>query len=383
MALAAQCMFCAEFETEDSELVYGLCEDCADNHLLWCDYCGDRLSNMDRTTLEQYAEIVRREYRANRHVGNPVFWRTRRPVELQDSEDVACRDCSYQCDNCGLDWLYENNRDECCAVYGNNSVHNYSYRPMFRFWKLKDGALISHGSHVASIMTDLFMGFEIEVEHASNHADKFMDEAGEVAGDEKFVYLKTDGSLSDSGVEIVTMPATLEAFTLRMPWDALESLHSAGARSWAYNSCGMHVHVSRAAFSPSNLYKFLKFHSVNERWLAEYSGRTTSSYASWSNGDIETIDKHTSQVVKGRLRGTRYSAINMLNEDTIELRYFKGNILKNGILRNAQLVDAIYEYTKQLPYRDVLAGKLVWHEFISWCKQFDKYRLVVEHANNF
>lgn len=383
MSLAAQCMFCAEFESDDVDLIGGLCRDCCDDHVAYCEYCGDIMSCMDRDTLERYTAIVRAAYRANRHVGDPVFWRSHRPVDPQDSDEYVCANCAYSCESCGEHYIDELRRDECCELsYGNSSVLNYSFRPPFWFFKMEGGALASYSSRNARSMTDLFMGFEIEVERASRHADKFMEDAGEKIGDPDFLYLKTDGSLSESGVEIVTMPATLAAFTLRMPWDALQTLHANGARSWAYGNCGMHVHVSRAAFSPSHMYKFLKFHSLNERWLAEYAGRETSSYASWGNGDMENIDKRTGAVVKGHIRGTRYSAINMLNEDTIELRYFKGNILKKGILRNAQLVDGIYEYTKQLTYRDVLAGKLAWHEFVGWCRTSDDHNLVVGHVIN-
>jgi hypothetical protein len=89
--------------------------------------------------------------------------------------------------------------------------------------------------------------------------------------------------------------------------------------------------------------------------------------------------KRTSVYTKRPMSGARYSAINLSNWATIELRYFKSNILPDGIRRNAQWVQALYDYTKQLPSKQVMSQG--WQEapFVEFLASDARYQLASKY----
>jgi hypothetical protein len=175
------------------------------------------------------------------------------------------------------------------------------------------------------------------------------------------------------------MPATLAAFEYRFPWEAFEWMHANGGRGWAYEYCGMHIHVSRSAFSPSHLYKFMKFQSSNDTICSEFAGRDYNSFARWDNESMEKIRLNTKEYLNGAAYAERYSAINVTPRNTIELRYFRSNITKEGILRNAQWVNAIYEYTKQMNIAVPRLNRWNYEPFIEFLEHKPRYSLAFEH----
>ena len=61
------------------------------------------------------------------------------------------------------------------------------------------------------------------------------------------IYCKHDGSLDD-GFEIVSHPATLEYHTNTIPWKKiLDEALEMGYYSHNSGTCGLHVHINRAA----------------------------------------------------------------------------------------------------------------------------------------
>jgi len=145
------------------------------------------------------------------------------------------------------------------------------------------------------------------------------------------------------------------------------------------NSCGTHIHVSRSAFSPSHLYKFMKFQLMNDTFCIAYAGRE-SNFAQWMNGSMEDMRNYPSKYVKhGDAYNDRYSAINALNRNTIELRYFRSNITKDGIMRNAQWVDAIFNYTKTMDIRGPRLNRWNYEPFVEFVNNQPKYSLVSEY----
>jgi hypothetical protein len=73
-------------------------------------------------------------------------------------------------------------------------------------------------------------------------------------------------------------------------------------------------------------------------------------------------------LVKGKsANGDRYVAINFQNHATVELRYFKGNILRAAILKNVEYVQSLYDYTKQLSASEVMTRNgLSEFKYLDW-----------------
>ncbi len=344
------CLDCADVLVEDRQSsIEGVCESCYDENVTYCEGCGDSyLNNWNRRRRDVY-NLPYIEFH-----------------ETSDNEQFLCGNCVYICQDCGEAFAYED--FECCRP--DRSIYYYSYiPPNWKYWDV-DPSMDNASYTIRPQMypSKLFMGIELEVEKVKGHmVEGFLTLANEeVNGVPKFCYFKEDGSLSEYGAELVTMPATLDGFKFMFPFNALKWLREEGARSFYYSSCGFHIHVSRSAFSPSHLYKFLKFHDKNDKMCQVVGQREYSSYASWDTDASFNFRKNTKNVAKCPDFGNRYSAINTNNSHTVELRYFKGNILEEAVLKNVEFVDSVYEYTKQLTIPKLWQYGYSWDMYIEY-----------------
>ena len=289
-------------------------------------------------------------------------------------ENEMCDSCgSPQCAECGERWETERQSQNCC----NRLLHSYDYTPTFRYWSMNGsvpmwnvGERIGWSIHPPT--NELFMGIELETENGLDSFPQFMLDAGEVCNEENFVYAKSDGSLDDTGVELVTMPATLDAINAMFPWRALATWNANGARSFHRGTCGFHVHVSRRFFAPTHLWRFVAWQMRNQRFCEAIGQRTNSHWAQWQTlRDFGKDDAPTLEdVVKGKdANGSRYVAINFQNEHTIELRYFRGNLREDAIRLRIEFVDALAHYTKTIGAGDVLRGALGAGAFVHYCME--------------
>jgi hypothetical protein len=230
---------------------------------------------------------------------------------------------------------------------------------MFYYYRLING-VASPSYHLPGL---LYMGVEIEINKLAPIAEEFLD--GMTRESRDFVYLKEDGSIGVDGAELVTMPATIDAFKKVFPFDELDWARSEGARSFYYSNCGFHIHVSRSAFTATHMWKFVKFQLNNPALCQRVAQREESSYASWYYDDSER--RSLPDYVKGKKsNGRRYLAINFQNRATVELRYFKGNILRSAIMKNLEFVQSLYDYTKMLSVSDVMRGALTEESYNDW-----------------
>jgi len=379
------CHFCNGSLTEETQSysVETVCQDCYDTEMAHCVSCDTR------GWINYDASLIRRAITANR---NMAYGQEPVPTELMyylDTEgDWFCQDCTTCCGDCGTRYAYDSDAMDCCERY-RQAIRNYSYKPNVSFFEGPGS-----GNYISGISATwatrptpmtLYMGVEIEVERASGYAEEFLELANENSSEDPFfVYLKYDGSLSEDGMEIVTMPATLDAFREMFPFKSTDMLRDNGARAWAYTSCGMHVHVSRSAFTASHLWKFIKWQTENWEQCVQFAGRMSQQWASWNNETMDVCRTNTSKAVKGRGYAdwnNRYSAINIIPHQTVELRYFRPNLNKDGILRVIEFIQAIYDYTKQMSYSDVFNRRYNFELFKSFMEEKDKYQYALNYIN--
>lgn len=282
-----------------------------------------------------------------------------------------CSDCidthAYECDDCGQD-CWEGDDHYCESDDddddGNSPIHSYSYRP--------SPAFFGKGKY--------YLGFELEVETRNSSRYEGAELAQNVFG--AHVYLKDDGSLND-GFEIVTHPHTLTEYQTNFNWAGLNKLKNQGLRSWNTSTCGLHVHVSRTAFDVEGVrlsyeqrilrrqaheLRFMKLIYDNERQVCRIAGRSGNHYATFSDKG-----KLIRKVKNGVQENGRYSAINTENDDTLEVRVFKGSLRPERVLSALEFVTASVEYTRDLP----INGK---NNALSWLR-FTGY--VAQHAETY
>ena len=266
----------------------------------------------------------------------------------------------YECDDCGSE-RWDSDNHECEDNNDSrNLIHSWGYKPNPIFF----GTGTYH------------MGFELEVE---NRRSSSRYDGARLAQDtlDNHAYMKADASLED-GFEIVTHPHTLAYYQQDFEWEVLSKLRREGFRSWDTTTCGLHVHVSRTAFGGTISYdtsasdilrmqahqlRFMKLIYDNERQVSRIAGRSSSSYASFSDKGrlVRKVKQNESE------RG-HFSAVNVENYATLEIRVFKGSLRKERILSALEFVSASVEYTRNLKVTGTNTA-LSWLRFTAYVSQ--------------
>lgn len=302
-----------------------------ERNFTYCEHCEDTVHN-DSTG------VFRGDTYCNRCISNNVFECDECGSERWDSDDHECED-------------YNDSR---------NLIHSYGYKPNPIFF----GTGTYH------------MGFELEVE---NRRSSSRLEGAQLAQDtlDNHAYMKSDASLED-GFEIVTHPHTLAYYQQDFEWEVLSKLRRNGFRSWDTTTCGLHVHVSRTAFGgmvdystsaseilrmQAHQLRFMKLIYDNERQVSRIAGRSSSSYASFSDKG-RLIPK----VKQGYSERGHFSAVNVENYATLEIRVFKGSLRKERILSALEFVSASVEYTRNLKVTGNNTA-LSWLRFTAYVSQ--------------
>ena len=285
---------------------------------------------------------------------------------LDYSDTYYCEACyaeeTYECDYCNERVNSGHDEDYCRQENESEElINNYSYRPEPVFHEAgKDPSYRPYDNHTP------YMGFELEVELSTGDRYSSATDVQEILGSR--AYLKSDGSIN-YGYEIVTHPHNLEAYASKeFPWSFLDYLSQNGGSSWRTSTCGLHVHVSRAAFG-SLVHQALFTHLIqsNKAQMERLAGRTGSTWAKFGEGDAPVSKK-----VKGQA-WDRYQAVNMTNRNTVEVRIFRGSLMKRRILMALELVNAVFEYTRPMATNDYIKGNLSWDAFAKWCKTRKEY----------
>ena len=186
--------------------------------------------------------------------------------------------------------------------------------------------------------------------------------------DTENLYIKTDGSL-DEGLELVTHPMTLEYHLNEMPWaEVLRKAQSMGYLSHAAGTCGLHVHISRLAFGctyeqqEAAIARLLYF--VEKFWaeLLRFSRRTQGQMNRWAaryGMKLTPTDQmcHAKNSCAGR-----YTAVNLTNADTVEIRMFRGTLKLNTLKATLQMVNHLVEVAVSMS--DAAVQDMSWFDFL-------------------
>ena len=292
------------------------------------------------------------------------------------SYSTICESCTednyWYCDYC------EQYHDEDYSCRSNRNVHDYSYRPEPIFHATEaevDNAKIAtkfRNNVIRKYRQMTYMGFELEVESEGGNfnagAELFSDK-------QDLVYLKEDGSLNH-GFEIVSHPMTLDWFMERFPFEYLEELTSLGFEGWSTGTAGLHVHVSRDAFSSiSAEAKFVCLIHNNAHLFEALAGRSDSRWAQFDNGNTENLRRKLLQINSA----DRYSAVNMNNTNTLEVRIFRSSLKPERLQMALQLVDACVAYSNTCKLTDYAnAGR-----FVDWVHENkDRYAVLASYVSH-
>ena len=235
-------------------------------------------------------------------------------------------------------------------------------------------------------------GFELEVE---GHDDETVTEVvsrlqhrklkGDNGENQCDLYVKEDGSLGDNGFEIVSHPMTFEYWQLVAGEFETEFKHmrAENCRSADTTTCGMHLHMSRNAFSQLGIYKLQKPVYENPSFILKLSGRKRTYLERWASvANSQNVNTEYARKAKGeQLDFERYVAVNLRNANTIELRFFKGTLNFGTFERNLQFGVGAHRYVMQAGIRDISVDNFKSFILSRDCKDLERMRYYFEPSS--
>lgn len=339
---ATQCERCNDgVRNDDTHTVdnESWCEHCWENYSNYCEWCSE-------STASDITYVHDNAYCESCYNDN-CYW-------CDECDEAQTND-----DPCGCDSDDDDRHVSGCQCRSRNGVHDYRCKP----------EAIFRGSN----KHNMYLGFELEMEYKDS--DKLLN-ASQYANTtlDTIAYMKHDGSINN-GFELVTHPHTHNYYrdNSKVLWDTIDRLRTQyGARSWDTDTCGLHIHLSRAGFSSgAHLHRFIAFVYHNAPHMMKFAGRKTR-FARFN--DVYTFDEYDRPIFSikhktghpNSFSSERYSAVNTQNENTIELRFFRGTMNTSGVLSALDLAQAMVEYTRELRLDDVKLGALQWEWFADY-----------------
>lgn len=217
--------------------------------------------------------------------------------EINIDGRFLCFDCQkgigiHLCKSCNR--MIAKEDEYCISCARDKYIHNYSFKPTPNFFTAK------------TLVEKLFAGIELEMNF--DNRKEFKDFIAEYSHNQ-FVYLKSDGSISNIGVEIVSHPANFEFHFKNEYWKDIFNMF----KHTNTLGCGLHVHLSKDAFTSREV-KFLDYFINKCTYTTTQIGsRGLTDYCRKHNGRRFGYDRMSSHT----------DACNLSNDKTIELRFCK------------------------------------------------------------
>jgi hypothetical protein len=163
---------------------------------------------------------------------------------------------------------------------------------------------------------------------------------------------KYDGSIGE-GAELVIHPMTLQYLNTLNLRGMLADLSNMGVRSYKSGLCGLHVHISRDSFGDTgkriehNIRKLHQFFFRAQDQLLQFSKRKREQLDQWAAIEVEPSAY------------SRYRAINTCNDETVEIRIFRGTLDYDRLWASLQFCEAIVYFARNY-------GMLALASWSSW-----------------
>lgn len=333
-----RCHDCGQWTQEPKQAVniYSLvnvCHDCFINHYERCDDCST------------YADT---RYMQTTIDGDRIC------IACYDDEYVHCCDCDCVVRRDDATYCEEDFYCPDCKP----CIFDYSYKPEPLFLGMP-----GNGRY-----------FGIELETDCGNSIEFAKEALNELDDEGHIfYFKRDGSLGDDGAELVTHPMSYE-YAMGFDWERLHEIaRKHGQLSHDTETCGLHIHVSRAGLGGSFKERELttaRLINVFDRYyneIVEFARRQPQEtrWCNRNNAGFEPDDTNeqlAKKMQKEREKYDRYQAVNIRNRDTVEIRIFHGTLNPDTIRATITFVNDLVEYCMKTENKNLTSNKKLFDQ---------------------
>lgn len=213
----------------------------------------------------------------------------------------------------------------------------------------------------------VLLGLELEMECSEDYsraekAQALYDRIHEYNGGDMtypYGFFEEDGSLN-YGFEMVTSYTGLDVHAKQLM--VFKDYPVRGLRSHDTNSCGLHVHVSRAGMTTFHACKlaFFVHDSNNQHLLRALARRSNSRHAKMVNkkADSQWI-KNAKRDGISRLNDDRYEAVNFQNSATVEFRLFKGTLRYESIMACLEFAYITWFFSRDMGVTELTTDKFL------------------------
>ena len=331
-----------------------VCGTCADE---WYRYCEDTMEYHpidDCGFIESESVYYTQGYidaNFERCIACHEYIRNGDAHHFEDTGNCVCESCvdDYYSGRNGLLYEYEQP----------SIIRGYHCRPHLNFYG--DGPK--------------FLGCEWEL-WGCGESDSAAEEIFE--GHEKYWFFNTDGSLDENGFEAITHPCSPEVL-LGFDWDKM----CQRAIDWdceEYKGAGIHIHVSRKAFkNVGAIGHLIRFFDEQYDKIIEFAKRDPYQAERWAKKLSLTPSekryfKKENYYKKADYSCDRYQAVNVQNQNTVEIRVFRTSTDPDHIRAIIQLVDVITDIANHERYH------LTWNRIRNHANKKGYKELVSETA---
>ena len=343
------CGECNEYIHENNVFwinVKPLCQDCLDEHYSMCSHCTEYFHNDELT--ETYdgdicQDCLNEDFIECVYCHEYILYDN---IRHDTDNDPCCEECFNErfiiCEECDsvIDVDEECVQNGCilCEDCYNSSSHGevLSYHETNIDWRF-------HGDP----KNNRFYGVEVEIETRNSTRDA----VGKIREyfDPDEASLMEDGSIHEEGFEIITHPASLQivksfAKSFSNISDECKGYHAKG--------CGMHIHFSRKSITTLTLAKFMLFFANNTEFIEFIAQRAAPSEEETQYWKHEKQGE-TTKKIKHPQDSNRYTAINLQNEHTIEIRIFQSNLRSERIIKNIEFVESLIKFCENTSLQDL------------------------------
>ena len=304
-------------------------------------------------------------------------------IETYDSGILMLRDEAHWCDRNEEYYETEPEYDDDDDNDGDyHSDHSSDTGRLMSYSTNVLDILDKDASFTSSPFGEFHMGVELELV-TNGSVSAAVDDLRNKLG-EDYIICKSDGSLPDGGVEIVTAPRKLTDHITRFSAWEIDSNY----RAWNTGKCGMHVHVDSRAFTRLTLGKFLVLinDSKNAEFIRKIAGRhphIDTQAQTYCAAEGQQSIENPSKALKGK-SSNRYQMVNTTclrgaeadrlgvrhvgerSFNTIELRVFRASLKKDRLLAQIEFTHACIMFCRVASMRD-----LNGIEFLKWLKSTD------------
>lgn len=303
-----------------------ICEDCCDDQYVWSEAMNTNIYSDDAFYYEDdkayYDSPVHYECKSQ------YGWRSQVTDNwYSDNEERLETEDGYYYAEGEQDDLYWCSTDEAWYYSEDNMpeglIRGYHNRPTLKFFgegpKYFGLELECDGSCADGTDKDVMHIFE-------GHMDRF--------------YFNSDGSLTN-GFEAITHPMSPSEM-LKIDWEQITSRMDNRYYDNDDETAGIHIHISRNFFKDiKNVGRLVRMFSENFYDMIKFAQRPEYKAEHWANRVSGTARQYAVDWYENARRAGRYTAVNLQNCNTVEIRLFHSLPDASHIKSCIQLVDVL------------------------------------------